>query len=213
VERDETGIIGGGSPPDPDRAPVGRFILEEAAWILGAFAVAVLAWTPGVALFVLHTLVGLHVVRSDRSRLGSWLELRGRDVLWGLAGGAVLLAFNGAYGWLLERMSIQVPDVADLLRGILPAPALFIWAALLAPVVEELYFRGHLLDAFTQRLGPVWAASITTIVFAAIHGIPAFLPAYLVFALLLLGLRRRTGRLVAPILAHMVNNAAALLLP
>jgi len=62
-------------------------------------------------------------------------------------------------------------------------------------------------------LGPGWAAGITTIMFAAIHGIPAFLPAYLVFALLLLGLRRRTGRLVAPILAHMVNNAAALLLP
>jgi CAAX protease family protein len=212
VEPDEAGIIGGGSPADPGQPTVWRFILEEAAWILGALAVTVLAApTPGVALYTLHILVGLHVVRSDLSSLAAWMAPRWRDVLWGLAGGAVLLVFNGAYGWLLERASIQAPDVAELLRGMLPWPALFIWAALLAPVVEELYFRGHLLEAFTQRLGPVWAGSITTIIFAAIHGIPAFLPAYLVFALLLLALRRRTGGLVAPMLAHVINNAAALL--
>ena len=212
MEPDETGIIGGGSPADPGQTSVVRFILEEAAWIFGAVAVTALAWSPGVALYVLHVLVGLHVLRSDRFRLTSWLKLRRRDLLWGFAGGVVLFAFNVAYGWLLERMSIQVPDMAELLRGLLPWPALLVWAALLVPVVEELYFRGHLLDAFTQRLGSAWAASITTILFAAIHMIPALLPAFLVFALLLLGLRRRTGGLVAPILAHGINNAAALLL-
>jgi len=221
---DEAGIIGGGSPADPARPALKWFVLEEAAWLLAAFAATLLAaqtllslggrWAmaaPGAALFGLHGLVGLHVARANRKELSRWLRPRWRDVLWGVAGGVVLLAFNGAYGWLLEQAGIDVPDVASTLRGMLPAPALYVWAAGLAPVVEELYFRGRLLDAFHVRLGPVWAAIITSLAFAAIHGIPAFMPAYLVFAGLLLALRRRTGGLIAPIVAHMINNAFALM--
>jgi membrane protease YdiL (CAAX protease family) len=98
-----------------------------------------------------------------------------------------------------------------MLRGLLPESALLAWAAVLAPVVEEMYFRGRLLDAFTPKLGPGWAGTISSLAFAAIHGIPAFFPAYLVFAFVLLALRRRTGGLAAPILAHMINNAFALI--
>jgi membrane protease YdiL (CAAX protease family) len=201
-----------------------RFVLQEAAWVFGALAVTVLAAqvlgslgggfaavAPGVALYALHVLIGLHVVRADAARLPAWFSVRRRDVAWGLIGGASLLAFNGGYGWLLERAGIQAPDVPDLLRGLMPWPALVAWAAVLAPVVEEMYFRGHLLEAFTERAGPGWAVAITTAGFAAIHGIPVFLPAYVVFALVLWALRRHTGGLIAPILAHVINNAVALL--
>jgi len=201
-----------------------RFILEEAAWLLAAFAVTVFvaqiltalggrsaALAPAAALFGLHGLVGLHVARIDGARFPSWLKVRGRDLAWGIAGGAVLLAFNGVYGWILEAAGVTPPDVAALLRELLPEPALYAWAAVLAPVVEELYFRGRLLEAFGASLGPGWAGVITSVAFAAIHGIPAFLPAYLVFAAVLLFLRRRTGGLTAPIVAHMINNAFALM--
>jgi membrane protease YdiL (CAAX protease family) len=67
------------------------------------------------------------------------------------------------------------------------------------------------MDAFTPRLGRRWASAISSLLFAGIHGIPAFTPAYLVFALVLLALRRRTGGLIAPIIAHMINNGFALL--
>lgn len=224
MRADEAGIIGGGSPADPAGRPLLRFVLEEAAWLLAAFAITVFAaqillafggrWAasaPGVALFGLHGMVGMHVARSDGARFPSWLRIRGRDVAWGIAGGAVLLGFNGAYGWMLEAAGVTPPDVAALLRTLLPEPALYVWAAVLAPVVEELYFRGRLLDVFSAALGPVWAGWITSLAFAAIHGIPAFLPAYLVFAAVLLLLRRRTGGLVAPIVAHMINNAFALM--
>jgi membrane protease YdiL (CAAX protease family) len=53
---------------------------------------------------------------------------------------------------------------------------------------------------------------VTSVAFAGIHLIPEFFPALLVFALGLLWLRRRTGGLVAPIVAHAVNNVAALFL-
>jgi membrane protease YdiL (CAAX protease family) len=224
MHADEAGIIGGGSPAAPERPPLLRFVLEETAWLLAALAATVFAaqilvalggrwaaWAPGMALFGLHGLVGLHVARSNGAQFAAWLRVRWRDVLWGLAGGAVLLGFNGAYGWLLERAGIEAPDVAAMLRDLLPAPALYLWAAGLVPVVEELYFRGRLLDEFGARLGPTWAALITSAAFAAIHGIPAFVPAFLVFAGVLLALRRRTGGLLAPIVAHMINNAFVLM--
>ena len=103
------------------------------------------------------------------------------------------------------------PDVAAMLRGLIPELVLVTWAAVLAPIVEEMYFRGRLIDAFVPKLGPGWAGTITSLAFAAIHGIPAFFPAYVVFAFVLLALRRRTGGLAAPILAHMINNAFALM--
>src|SRR5512139_1022268 len=119
MQADEAGIIGGGSPADPGRTPFLRFLLEEAAWLLFAFAATVFAaqllgalggaWAasaPGVALFGLHGLVGLHVLRADASKVASWWRVRLRDGAWGVAGGAVLLGFNTAYGWLLEALKV-----------------------------------------------------------------------------------------------------------
>lgn len=202
---------------------MGKFLAEEAAWILAAFAVTILtasllagrggrvaAMAPGVALFGLHGLIGAHVARTERSKLAGWFRIDRRAMAWGVAGGLGLLAFNGAYGLALEAFGVVPPDIASLLRGIFPEWALISWAAILAPVVEEMYFRGRLLDAFAPKIGAGWAATISSLGFAAIHGLPAFFPAYLVFAFALLALRRRTGGLAAPILAHMINNAFAL---
>jgi membrane protease YdiL (CAAX protease family) len=224
MQPDEAGIIESASSRDPQPEGLGRFLAEEGAWILAAFAVTILtasllqsrggpwaAAAPAVALFGLHGLVGAHVVRTELGKLAGWFRVDRRAVLWGAAGGAVLLGFNALYGFVLDRLGIVPTDVAAMLRGLLSEPVLLAWAAVLAPVVEEMYFRGRLLDAFTPRLGPGWAGTISALAFAAIHGIPAFFPAYVVFALALLWLRRRTGGLAAPIIAHMINNAFALL--
>jgi uncharacterized protein len=224
MEPDEAGIIGGPSSADPPKPGLGTFLVEEGAWLLAAFAVTILtaaflqsrggafaAVSPAVALFGLHGLVGIHVVRGEWAKLASWFRVDRRSILWGVAGGLALLAFNGLYGLALDKLGIAPPDVAAMLRDLLPETALIIWAAVLAPIVEELYFRGRLIDAFGPTLGPRWAGTISSLGFAAIHGIPAFVPAYVVFAFVLLALRRRTGGLVAPILAHMINNAFALM--
>ena len=201
-------------------------MLAEGAWLLAAFAATVLlgallewlggAWSaaaPGVVLFGLHGLVGVHVARTERGKLRTWFRLHARALTWGLGGGAALLAVNVGYGAVLEWAGVVPPDVAEMLRGLLPLPALVAWAAVWAPVIEEMYFRGRLLDALTIHASPAWAALITSAAFALVHGVPEFIPAYLLFAAVLLWLRRRTGGLVAPIVAHMINNAFALLEP
>ena len=224
MQPDEAGIIEAASSDDLQREGLGKFLAEEGAWLLAALAVTILtasflqsrggrleAVAPGVALFGLHGLVGIHVVRTELSKLASWFRVDRRVVLWGVAGGAVLLGFNGLYGVALEALGVVPPDIAELLKHLMPRFALILWAAVLAPIVEEMYFRGRVLDALGARIGPGWAATISSLGFAAIHGIPSFLPAYLVFAFALIWLRRRTGGLTAPILAHIINNAFALL--
>jgi membrane protease YdiL (CAAX protease family) len=126
-------------------------------------------------------------------------------------GRVLAIPLNAGYGFLLDLAKITPPDTVGELRGLLPGPLLFGWAGVLAPVVEEMYFRGRLLSALDARIGRGWSAAVTSALFAAAHGIPEFLPAYLGLALALLYLRRRTGGLVAPILAHAINNAVALL--
>jgi len=224
MQPDGAGIIEVVPSGDLERHGLGKFLAEEGAWLLGALAVTVLtasflqgrggileALAPGVALFGLHGLVGIHVVRTELPKLARWFRLDRRAVLWGVGGGAVLLAFNGLYGVALEAVGVVPPDIADMLKHLMPKFALILWAAVLAPIVEEMYFRGRLVDALSSRIGPGWAGTISSLAFAAIHGIKEFIPAYLVFAFALLALRRRTGGLAAPIIAHMINNAFALL--
>jgi membrane protease YdiL (CAAX protease family) len=223
MQQNEAGIIEVVSSGNLERPGLGKFLAEEGAWLLAAFAVTVLTasvlqtWggklagaAPGVALFGLHGLVGIHVLRTETSKLAAWFRIDRRSIVLGILGGAFLLGFNALYGMALESMGVTAPDVAAMLRGLLPESLLVTWAAVMAPVVEEMYFRGRLLDAFGGKLGPAWAGVISSFAFAAIHGIPAFFPAYLVFAFVLIVLRRRTGGLTAAIIAHIINNAFAL---
>ena len=234
----EAGIIGGPGgadpgappeqpspplPPEPTRPALLVPALEEGAWLLGAIALTAFvsmaltalkgkfaAAAPPVALFGLHGLVGLHVLRAERGKLPTWLRRGWRIVLAGLAGGALLLAFNGAYSWSIERIGVTPTDVISELTSLAPMPVIVAWAGFFAPIVEELYFRGRLLDALDARIGERWSTAVTAVLFGADHGIPEYFPAFVVLGLGLVWLRRRTGGLVAPIVAHILNNLVAL---
>src|SRR5258706_3071838 len=147
MELNEAGIIGGASTRVPPRRGLGKFWAEEGAWLLGAFAVTILtasllqgqggvfaAVAPGVALFGLHGLVGVHVIRTELAKLAAWFRIDRRAIVWGVGGGALLLGFNALYGLALESLGIVPPDVAAMLRGLIPESALIVWAAVLAPV-------------------------------------------------------------------------------
>jgi membrane protease YdiL (CAAX protease family) len=80
-------------------------------------------------------------------------------------------------------------------------------AVLLAPVAEEVMFRGILYPVIKQFGGPqlaLWAASL---LFAAVHlNLATFVPlAFLAVVLTLL--YEHTGNLLAPIMAHVLFNA------
>ena len=113
-------------------------------------------------------------------------------------------AFPGAARRLLEQpetMSIAPPGV--------PRPLVALMLVLVAPVAEELLFRGFLLHTLASRWGFRRAAWVTAAVFAVLH---ANLLGIFVFGLVLTVLYVKFRSLLVPMLCHAVNNLIPLLL-
>lgn len=90
--------------------------------------------------------------------------------------------------------------------------AVYVGAVLVAPVVEELAFRGLLQTALVPRLGR-WPAIVAAgAVFAAWHVRPGDLVGAFVWGLPVGWLAWRTGSVVWGVAVHVVNNAIAVLL-
>jgi membrane protease YdiL (CAAX protease family) len=110
-----------------------------------------------------------------------------------------------------ERVS-NVPSLAnDPWTVLVP---LFLAVTVMAPVVEELAFRGFLLRSFTRRWGYPIAAMTTAVLFGLLHfeqagGVAAsvVLAATLaVFGYLQASLVRRTARLAPAMIVHGLTN-------
>ena len=96
-----------------------------------------------------------------------------------------------------------------------------IGTVLLAPVAEELMYRGLIFDALHHR-SPAGAFFVTTVVFAAIH-VVGYIGLYSPFVLLLCFVQyipaglclgwayTRSGNIWAPILAHIAINQTTIL--
>jgi len=120
-----------------------------------------------------------------------------------------------AYGALITE-----PDQKDIARdlgldaGVLAAIPVVVLIVVVAPIAEEIFFRGMLFGGLRKRLSTFPAAAISALVFGALHattGITA-VPPLIVFGFMLALLYERTGSLVPGMIAHAFNNALALAL-
>jgi len=103
-----------------------------------------------------------------------------------------------------EQIPIQALRVSLSWGGRLAMGA---FAVLLAPVAEELMFRGILYPVIKQLGYPRLAFWGTSLLFAAVHwNLVTFLP-LLALAVVLTLLYEHTGNLLAPIMAHLLFNA------
>ena len=125
-----------------------------------------------------------------------------QSILLGLLGAAacvvVLVALLAAMGDSLVAIgeSLLAPSAARRV--------IFLIIGLHAAFTEETLFRGNLLGAFQARMGSVPAILVTSAVFAFYHlqFNPVPLLAKFVFGVVYAVLRRRSGSLVAPAIAH-----------
>lgn len=123
-----------------------------------------------------------------------------------VAGGAV----QALWATLLPEALLRTFDVARIFQRPPWERALLVGAAiLLAPVCEEVAFRGHLLSALRLRLGPGAAIAASAAAFALLHLDPVRLPGLLFLGALYGWLTYRSGSIYPALLAHAVNNAAA----
>lgn len=86
---------------------------------------------------------------------------------------------------------------------------LFIAMVIVAPILEELMFRGILLDRLSLKLSPLWAIAITSLIFGLLHHDYV---GNIIFGIVLCLIRLRDRTLFAPILIHMLSNLIAFLL-
>ncbi|AFM17668.1 CAAX amino terminal protease family [Mycolicibacterium chubuense NBB4] len=145
--------------------------------------------------------------RADLKLEFSWRGA-GLGVLFGLGG--LLLSIPAALLWLSivgEDATSAAGEVFGNLRGTwFWAVAVFVVVAVIAPICEEIVYRGLLWGAVDQRWGRWAALSVTTVVFAIAHLEWTRAPLLLVVALPIGLARLYSGNLTASILAHQVTN-------
>jgi uncharacterized protein len=186
---------------------------------LNAFALPMI-WAVVISELFLLALLWLYLRKSDRlsavhlnlwSKMSWYVTVSIAVVLIGAG-----LAFNWAYG------AYVVPDVevqAELRRLFAAIPdtfvnsvLLFVTIAMVAPLLEEILFRGLLQNALSKRL-PVWAAiALSALVFGAMHMDFYAMPPLVLMGAIFGVIYHLTGSLRVTILLHMINNAAALAL-
>jgi CAAX protease family protein len=131
-------------------------------------------------------------------------------------GAALGVAAFFAAGALMALTSLVFParwvEAFDLPRKILELPArerLGVWiaAATIAPVCEELCFRGWVLTALRARRSTRAALALSGLLFAVVHLDPIRFSAVFALGTLYAWLAWRAGSLWPAVAAHVANNA------
>jgi membrane protease YdiL (CAAX protease family) len=143
----------------------------------------------------------------------------------GLLAGLGGLALTIVVGSALAQVGLR-PNQFDQFRfvrreGLGSFLAVLVSAAVCAPIVEELFFRGFLFGLYRRRQ-PLWVAYLVPgLIFAVLHLQPSLMnPAQMAglgIGIFLLGtlltlVYQRTNSLFPGMVAHAVNNATGLLL-
>ncbi len=177
-------------------------------------------WVLVFASLIMVGLLWLYLRKDGRVaaiKLDRWSQISpGKTIGLAVLAIGAGLAFNYAYAtYVVPDIEVQAM-LNQLLKAIpdtLPNNALlFVAIAVIAPVLEEVLFRGLLQNSLASRM-PAWAAIlISAAVFGVAHlDINAF-PPLMVMGFAFGYLYHKTGSLRVNITMHMANNAAAVLL-
>jgi membrane protease YdiL (CAAX protease family) len=89
--------------------------------------------------------------------------------------------------------------------------ALLLVGAVVAPFVEEFFFRGILFRYLRGRVGLAATALITSFAFALVHFSPKLMVPLMVLGLILAGVSERYRSIYPAIAVHSLNNTVAIL--
>ncbi len=112
--------------------------------------------------------------------------------------------------WLQEQMP-ELPNLAeDTFDMIMKDRWGYLTIGLLAPLAEELVFRGAVLRSLLRWNSHPWVAiAISALLFAVAHLNPAQLPHAFIIGLLLGWMYYRTDSIVPGVVYHWINNTVA----
>jgi membrane protease YdiL (CAAX protease family) len=164
-------------------------------------------------VFIIYFTVNQY--KEDLVSLGLSAKNFVKNVFYGLVGyiaAAPILVLILALVALVVQITKYVPETQPVVELFLKeenAPFLVytsIFTAVLGPVIEELFFRAFMYNAFKKTIGIFWAMLITSAVFASLHtNIVGFFP-IMALGVLLAYMYEKTGTLVSSITVHMLHN-------
>lgn len=130
--------------------------------------------------------------------------------------GVLCWAGVAAVGCIVPSLWIQemMPELPNLMgenvEGMLGSRAGYAVVGLLAPMAEEVVFRGAILRSLLSWNGNHWLCiAISALIFAAVHINPAQMPHAFAVGLLLGWMYWRTGSILPGVVFHWVNNSIA----
>jgi len=160
-----------------------------------------LVFRPG-ALAALPSLPGRDPGGAIRAGLG-----------WGLLAWLGATIASAGVVWLLERIGVEAePQAAERAIQILDPWLVVLAVVILAPIAEEVFFRGVVFNAWLREHGRRWAIIGSSALFALIHAsVVAVVPIFLL-GLALAWVYQRSGNLLAPIAMHATVNGISVAL-
>lgn len=129
----------------------------------------------------------------------------------------VVLIMNFVVAAITAMIFGEVPTAEDQLAiretiSVVDFACLLVVGAVIAPIVEELVFRGLLYRAIRSRWGIAWASIVTALLFSVVHFTPLLIGVFFVFGLILAAVVEHYKSLYPPIVLHALNNSVALVL-
>jgi membrane protease YdiL (CAAX protease family) len=154
----------------------------------------------------------LSFYKEKLSSLGFTTKQLPKALLYGVVG--FVVAFSLAYiaGYPIEQHfgvdpTQQALSQSATVSGLLPLVILS--GVIIAPIAEEIVFRGYLYKAFRDRFKPWYATIMSAALFSAVHLEPLAAVQLFVIGVVLAYVYEKTDNLMAPIALHVLNNAVA----
>lgn len=184
-----------------------RGVLENPNIIIPSFAIS------GITALVLTAICC--ALSPERM----WDRLSLRSSRFGARGyvAAVVLVYGTslAAGQLIQPFTDTKSPTLKLIDGHLRSADGFMFAvavviiAGLAPIAEEVFFRGYMQTRLRRRWGSGWAIGITALAFGAFHLDPVQSPFAMAIGVALGYVTERTGSIRPAIVCHIINNMIA----
>jgi membrane protease YdiL (CAAX protease family) len=175
--------------------------LQLAAYLIIVGFMALLAW-------------GRHKVTLGQAI--SWnAPATARQVWYALAGGLALAAISDIGNFVLNPWIPKSLPITELFKDRPSALMLAAFGILIAPLVEEIAFRGFLYPALARVTGALPSIIVTAALFTLLHGAQlsfSWAPLLLIFIVgfTLTTVRARTNSVALCVIVHMTYNFALL---
>jgi membrane protease YdiL (CAAX protease family) len=126
------------------------------------------------ALFLVSLLLVTFVSGHNMRSLGFRPQSVGRVLAWGIAGGIAAYVLVMLSGYLVQLFSppLKPQPFEDVLRQVTGSGefiAMLVVGSVLAPLTEEMYFRGMVYSYFRRYLGITWSIIISGMIFGLFH--------------------------------------------